>query len=59
MHGHIRLAADSSVFRKVVTDVIDNMGLEQESCSIESLRAHTLCLGSIVMEMSEDDDELG
>ena len=71
MHGRIRLAADSSVVRKVVTvlirsdssvvtmsgtGVIDNMGLEQESCSIESLRTHTLCSGSIVMEISEDDD---
>ena len=74
VHGRFRLSADSSVVRKVVTvlirsdssvvtisgtGVIDNMGLELESCSIESLRPHTLCLGSIVMEMSEDDDELG
>ena len=74
VHGRIRLAADSSGVRKVVTvlirsdssvvtmsgtGVIDNMGLEQESCSLESLRAHTLCLGSIVMGISEDDDELG
>ena len=57
VHGRIRLAADSSVVRKVVTvlirsdssvvtmsdtGVIDNMGLEQEGCSIDSLRAHTL-----------------
>ena len=76
MHGRIRLAADSSVVRKVVavlirrdssvilefntmsdTGVIDNMGLEQESCSLESVRAHTLCSGSMVIEMSEDDDD--
>ena len=30
--------------------------LERESYSLESLRAHTLCLCSMVIEMSEDDD---
>ena len=34
---------------------MDNMGLE--SFSLESLRAHTLGSGSMVIEMSEDDDD--
>ena len=55
----VLIHSDSSVVKMPGTGVIDNMGLQQESCSIKSLRAHTLCLGSIVMEMSEDDDELG
>ena len=37
------------------TGVIDNMGLEQESCSLESVRAHTLCSGSMVIEMATAD----
>ena len=57
----VLVRADSSVVLEFDTTsdtgITNNKGLEQESFSLKSLRAHTLGSGSMVIAMSEDDDD--